>query len=100
MSTIYTSSTDFADQELAVLVGTFGEGIPEGFDLQELFDRLRDAGMIEWHDAYDKEANVYRLDHQGFRWVVDEGDLDEGERGVIDEERFWDIVTRQIEESR
>lgn len=89
MSKIYTTSADFINIELGNLI-TAASGLRADFDTAELFDRLVTAGLVEWHDAYDADRNVYLLDQQGYRWVTDED-------GVMDEALFWDLVQAEGE---
>lgn len=63
MTSTYTTKTDFISNELT------RDDVAEGFDFDELFDRLRDAGVIEYYAGDLLDNGARWANSAGFRWV-------------------------------
>lgn len=86
MSTTYSSRSDFEQRELVEVLNAQGDNISKDFPVGVLFDRLEEAGLVEWFDAYDADRDAYLLDQQGYRWVP--GVLENDPEGAA----FWGFV--------
>ncbi len=63
MTSTYATKTDFISGEL------HRDDVEPGFDFDALFDRLRDAGVIEYYQGDLLDNGARWANSAGFRWV-------------------------------